>query len=127
MKTVYITCEEKTRGTLSFFVTAAGEKYYLFSQDYCHTIWKKYNRGLLLNDSLDHAKCGGHEILEHMADKFPVYLKYIEDEYGIVLTRKGAKKASARNYKFKDKKKIRTAVSYRPDETDLTMISSIIY
>ena len=96
MKRSVIYCVELNHGSLSFYLTYNYFPYYLFTQTYHTTLWNRYHSGLPLDDCLDFSKCGGTVILEKFTEKLPSYLRYIENEYGIAVTRRTIKSNSGR-------------------------------
>ena len=96
MKRPVIYCEERTHGSLSFFLTHGNTDYYLFTQTYHTTLWNRYHGGLPLDDSLDFGKCSRTVILEKFTEKLPTFLRYIENEYSIAVTRRSVKSKAAK-------------------------------
>lgn len=82
MKTM-IYCEASDRGTHSFFMICEGREYFLFSQDYRKGVQAFYHKGLRLDESLDFSKAHKDTAIERTMSKIPMYIRYIEKEYGI--------------------------------------------
>ena len=82
MKTM-IYCETPENAIHAFYMINEGEKYYLFSQDYRKGVQDFYHKGVRLAESLDYSKAHKDTAIERTMSKIPMYIKYIEKEYGI--------------------------------------------
>lgn len=90
MTTIY--CEQTERGVHSFFMVNDGYEYYLFSQNYRKGVQEYYSRGVSLNESINYSRAHKDSAIEHTMSKIPMYVKYIEKEYGIEVLEKTKKK-----------------------------------
>ncbi len=97
MKTM-IYCETPEKAVHAFYMLNEGEIYYLFSQDYRKGVQDFYHKGVRLDESLDYSKAHKDTAIERTMSKIPMYIKYIEKEYGIeVLERTKKRNRSAGN------------------------------
>lgn len=78
-----IYCEPTDRGVHSFFMISDGQRYYLFSQDYRKGVQEYYAKGVSLNESINYSRSHRDRALVRTMNKIPMYVKYIEKEYGI--------------------------------------------
>ena len=91
MKTM-IYCKTPKKGVHAFYMVNEGETYYLFSQDYRRGVQVFYHRGVRLDESLDYSKAHRDAAIERTMSKIPMYIKYIEKEYGIEVLERTKKK-----------------------------------
>lgn len=82
MKTM-IYCKTAEKAVHSFYMINEGKVYFLFSQDYRKGVQEFYHKGVILNESLDFSKAHKDTAIERTMSKIPMYIKYIEKEYGI--------------------------------------------
>ena len=82
MKTM-IYCEMPEKAVHTFYMLNEGKIYYLFRQDYRRGVQDFYHKGVLLDESLDYSKAHKDTAIERTMSKIPMYIKYIEKEYGI--------------------------------------------
>lgn len=78
-----IYCEKTENAVHVFYLINEGKVYYLFSQDYRKGVQDFYHKGVLLNESLNFSKAHKDTAIERTMSKIPMYIKYIEKEYGI--------------------------------------------
>lgn len=91
MKTM-IYCREKQRGEHNFFLTTGKETYYLFSQKYRKGVNRYFAKGVTINESMAFAKGRYDKAIMNTMTKLPLYIRYIEKEYGIEVYEKTRKK-----------------------------------
>ena len=91
-----IWCETTDKGVQSFYVRAEGEIHFLFSQTYHAGVKRFYGGGVDLDSALSFKRASGDHAIIHTMEKLPIYLRYIEREYGITLLRKTEKRARRR-------------------------------
>lgn len=82
----------KKQGVHSFFMMFGRKEYYLFSQNYRKGVQNFYNRGVSLNESIDFSKAHNDSAVMRTMSKIPMYIKYIEKDYGIEVFEKTKKK-----------------------------------
>lgn len=80
-----IYCRTTRKGTQSFYMIYGKDEYYLFSQAYRKSVKDYYRNGVILNKSMDHSRSHNDMALERTMSKIPMYVKYIEKEYGIAV------------------------------------------
>lgn len=90
--TVY--CKPTSQGIHSFYLVNDGNSYFLFSQNYRKGVQEYYGRGVSLNEAMDHSRSHKDEAIMRTMSKVPMYIKYIEDEFGITVLRRTAMKNS---------------------------------
>ena len=93
-----IYCEISKGGSHSFYLCVNGQDYSLFSQEYRKGVNEYFSKGVSLKDSTNYAKTHKDSTLLKTMTKIPVYIKYIEKEYGIYVfeqTKKRCYKKSA--------------------------------
>ncbi len=78
-----IYCEPTARGVHSFFLVANGQEYYLFSQGYRKGVHAYYSRGVPFSEAVNYSKTHSDSALIRTMSKLPMYIKYVEREYGI--------------------------------------------
>lgn len=88
MKHAVVRCTQPVRGTLHFFVSAAGEEHFLFSQGFRASLWDRYRFGVRLEEALDFGNYAAHPADRKLCEKLFRILPYIEKEYGVTLLRK---------------------------------------
>lgn len=97
MKTM-IYCKPTECGVHIFFMIDNGHEYYLFSQDYRKSVQEYYSRGVLLNESINFSKSHKDSAIRRTMSKIPMYVKYIEKEYGIEILEQTKKKNRYGNF-----------------------------
>ena len=88
-----IYCLTTNEGTQSFYLRAAGESYYLFSQEFRRGVKDFFSSELPLDAAIDFSRAGKDRAVIRTMKKIPAYIKYIEKEYGIEVLRKTARKS----------------------------------
>jgi hypothetical protein len=84
MKTC-IYCKSTVQGIHSFFLLTREREYFLFSQNYRKGVHEYFSKGVLLDDARNYSKSNRDSALIRTMKKLPMYIKYIEKEYGIVV------------------------------------------
>lgn len=87
MNRIEIYCKS-TKDNLSFYVSANGEEIFLFTQRFDYPTFHRFKKGVEIGDALS-PKSRRSPTLEKVCEKLPVYLKYVEQEYGIPLLQYG--------------------------------------
>ncbi|MCR5202785.1 MAG: hypothetical protein K6D02_06850 [Lachnospiraceae bacterium] len=77
-----IYCIPTEKGVHSFYVRVDGVDYYLFSQPYRKGVQDYYGKGVLFNQSIRYDKSHHDCALIKTMDKIPMYVRYVEKEYG---------------------------------------------
>lgn len=94
-----IYCEPIERGTHSFYLTVDGQQYYLFSQNYRRGVQEYFSKGVSIYESMNYSKTHRDEALIRTMTKIPMYINYIEKEYGVQVLEQ-TKKKNVKNYRF---------------------------
>lgn len=92
-----IYCKSTGRDEHSFYLVADGREFYLFRQAYRKGVHGYFSRGISLDQVYDFSKTRHDCAVMHTLDKLPLYIKYIESEYGIVVLRQTQRKQQARD------------------------------
>ncbi len=100
MKTI-IYCEPTQRGIHSFYLLSDGKEYYLFSQNYRKGVHEYFSRGVYLRDAMNYSRTHNDSALIRTMSKLPIYIKYIEKEFGIEVLNQ-TKKRNRRYYNIAD-------------------------
>ncbi len=89
-----IYCLTTDKGRQTFYLDACGETHYLFTQDYRHGVKEYFGRGVCVDNALDISRARNDSAIIRTMRKLPLYIKYIEKEYGITVLRKTARRAA---------------------------------
>lgn len=89
-----IQCVTTDKGIHSFYMILDDAKYYLFSQAFKRGVHELYRNGIDYNDAINHAKSHHDRAINKTMEKIPIYVEYVEKEYGIRFLEKTKKKAS---------------------------------
>lgn len=87
----FIYCTTTAKGEQSFYLTAQGTKYFLFAQAYRRSNKEVFEQRISLYDLRKLKKHCSYSV-RHTAEKLPVYIRYIEQEYGILIMEKTKRK-----------------------------------
>ena len=87
-----IYCKTTAKGEHSFYLMADGQEYYLFRQAYRRGVHTYFSNGIRIDEVYDFSKAKNDSAVIHTLDKLPLYIKYVENEYGIVVLRQTMKK-----------------------------------
>lgn len=97
----YIYSKTTDKGQQSFFLVVNGQEYYLFTQKFYRGVKNYFQNKVLLSKAIDFSSANNDTALLRTMEKLPMYIKYIEKEYGIfVLENSIKKKAKTRSYPF---------------------------
>ena len=92
-------CKETTdrnlNRRLNFYVEAGREIHYLFSQSFTKDVYEFYKNGVSLDKPFNHSLANRNKSILKVFDKLPSYIRYIEQEYGLTILHKTAKKRRA--------------------------------
>ena len=94
MKTNVI-CKIDAQGKHSFYLNVAGERYYLFQQNFYRGVNEYYKNGVSLDLAMSFAHSHKDNAIIRTMQKLPVYIRYIEKEYSITVFNKTAKRNAA--------------------------------
>lgn len=79
-------------GNHSFYMVKDGRTYYLFSQDYRRGVQEYYSRGVTLNEAINYSRSHKDSAIQRTMSKLPMYIRYVEKEYGIEVMEQTKKK-----------------------------------
>lgn len=82
------------KGKQTFYLVSQDREYYLFTQKFRKGVKKYFHNRVLLRDALDVSKGHRDAALIRTKTKFPMYIRYIEKEYGITVLESTLKKQS---------------------------------
>ena len=92
-----IHCVTNQRGIHSFYVSVDGKDYYLFSQEYRKGVSRYFGfGGVTLGQALDFSRSKKDVSIVRTMHKLPMYIKFVEKEYGIEVLTQTVKKNAAR-------------------------------
>lgn len=94
MKTT-IYCKPTSQGIHSFYLKNGNEEYFLFCQSFRKGVQDYYGCGVHLDKARDYSKSNHDEAIRRTMTKLPIYIKYIEKEYGVTILNKTKKKNDA--------------------------------
>ncbi len=82
-----IYCKTVTKGRQAFYVNTNGKNYFLFEQDFRASNKEFFRKGYYLTDKVDYSKTTSTAVRNTLS-KIPIYVKYIETEYGVAIYKK---------------------------------------
>lgn len=88
----------KHNGKRQFYVSAYGNDYYLFSQDYRKGVENFYSKPQTYDEATNFSKAKRDFSIMNTMKKIPSYVRYIEKYYEIILTNKSQKRATTNKY-----------------------------
>lgn len=94
-----IYCRATQNGTHSFYVSVMNKEYFLFSQDFRQGVQAYYKNGVRLDEATNYSKAHNDSAIKRTMTKIPIFIEYIEKEYGIVIYEKKAQKKNPRSVK----------------------------
>lgn len=92
-----IMCKKTAKGVHSFYLFFKESEYFLFNQNYRKGVHEYFSKGVPLESSRDYAKANKDSAVIRTMTKLPLYIKYIEKEYGLAIFEKTKKKKEAVN------------------------------
>ncbi len=95
-----IYCEPAARGVHAFFLVANGKEYYLFSQNYRKGVHAYYSKGVPLTQAFKFSKTHNDTALIRTMSKLPMYIMYVEKEYGIEVLDRTKKKSRCTGFEM---------------------------
>ena len=91
-------CRTVAKGRQAFYVNANGKEYFLFSQDYKRTVKEFFKHGININE-LNNYSIAHSSAVRKTLDKIPLYLHYVEKEFGVEIYTKTNKNKSSKKLK----------------------------
>ncbi len=98
-----IYCKTTAKGIQSFYVKIGAKSYFLFQQKYYVGVKDFFSNGKQIDDLANACK-NVNTAVRRTAEKIPLYLKYIEKEYDVVIFDKRQKRKSMRYDKIADRR-----------------------
>ncbi|MCR5667354.1 MAG: hypothetical protein K6G01_11080 [Eubacterium sp.] len=90
MTTIY--CKTTAKGIHSFYMLYRGTEYFLFSQHYRKGVGEFYRKGVSLRKATQYSKAHLDMAILKTMEKIPMYVKYVEKEYDIMVLERTKKK-----------------------------------
>ena len=91
-----IYCKPTAKGVHSFYLVKGNDEIFLFSQPYRKGVADYFGQGIILSDAFRHSKAHEDAAVLRTMNKIPMYVKYIEKEYGIEVLEQTKKKGIRR-------------------------------
>ncbi|MBD5632285.1 MAG: hypothetical protein HDP34_03535 [Clostridia bacterium] len=99
-----IFCRTVAKGKQSFYMTVNGQKYFLFTQDYRVSNKEYFQSGVSISEINNYS--GAHSTaVRKTLDKLPVYIRYVEKEFGVAIYEKTKQARQKKNQKAYKRKK----------------------
>lgn len=80
-----IYCKATAQGVHSFFLTTCEGEFFLFNQSYRKGVQAYFGKGVTLSESRNFAKSNHDSAVIKTMSKLPIYIRYIEREYGVLV------------------------------------------
>ena len=96
--TIY--CEPTSKGVHSFYLIASGTEYYLFSQDYRKGVHEYFGKGVRIDKATDFSKSRRDAAIMRTMTKIPMYIRYVEKEYGVEILERTKRKNRRSSYRL---------------------------
>ena len=93
-----VICKNLDWGTHVFYVVVNGKEYFLFSQDYKRTVEEFFKHGININE-LNNYSIAHSSAVRKTLDKIPLYLHYVEKEFGVEIYTKTNNNKSSKKLK----------------------------
>ena len=90
-----IYCKPTAKGIHSFYLTTEDGNFFLFSQSYRKGVQAYFRKGVSLAAARDFSKSNHDSSIMRTMSKLPMYIKYIEKEYGITVLEQTKKRCLA--------------------------------
>ena len=87
-----IYCRTTDKGVHSFYLWVDGNEYYLFRQNYRKGVHAYFRKGIRLDEVYDYSKAKHDNAIIRTLSKLPMYIRYVESEYGLVVLKQTQKK-----------------------------------
>lgn len=82
-----IYCKRNNNG-LDFILKERGSEFFLFSQKWHRGVEEYFKDGRSLDEAIRHGKTRKDRMVHKVKSKLPAYIRYIEDESGMVFLRR---------------------------------------
>lgn len=92
-----IFCRSTGHNIHSFYLSSGGRNYFLFTQRFRRGTHTYYSGGVPIDAAIDFSRAHRNTAVEMTMDKIPMYIRYIEKEYGIEVLRQ-----TRRRYRWND-------------------------
>ena len=86
-----IYCKTTGKGQQSYYLTVDGKDYFLFTQAFRRSNKEVFSKGVTIDEALRWQGQHSESVIRTMR-KLPSYIRYVEQEYGIVVLNKTKKK-----------------------------------
>ena len=85
-------CKTTAKGVHSFYIKNDEGCFFLFSQSYRKGVSEYFRCGISLDDAIDFSRSRNNDALKRTMYKLPMYIRYVEKEYGIEILEQTKKK-----------------------------------
>ena len=92
MTTVY--CRRNKGNNLDFYIKNKETEYFLFSQRVYRGLESFFEKGVSLDNAINHRKGKGDSRIHKVMTKLPAYIRYIEKEYEIAFFEQSKRRLS---------------------------------
>ena len=96
--TIY--CKPTSQGIHSFYLVLGTDEFFLFNQSYRKGVEEYYGKGVHLDEARKYSKAHRDAAIMRTMDKIPMYVRYIEKEYDVIVLN-NTKKNSINKYKMR--------------------------
>lgn len=93
-----IFCKINRSGQLDFYIAVDDERYFLFEQSYRKTVMAYFGNGVSFNQSMRFAGSTSYAV-RNVMEKLPLYVKYVEKEYGVSVFEQTKRKRDEKFYR----------------------------
>ena len=80
-----IYCKNPRKGVHSFYVEVDGKEYFLFNQRFHLGVENAFRNGVRLDGIFNYEKASRNATVLRTCLKIPSYIRYIENEFGIIV------------------------------------------
>ena len=94
----FIYSKTTEKGKQTFYLVSQGREYFLFTQKYYKGVRNYFQNKKHLDDALDVSKSRHDTALIKTMTKIPLYIKFIEKEFGIAIMKTSFRKNKKRKY-----------------------------
>ena len=80
-----IYCTQERWGTDTFYLQTDTGRYYLFHQAFRFDVHEYFRKGVAMDKVFDFTRCRDRRNIVKTQTKIPMYIRYAESEYGIIV------------------------------------------
>lgn len=94
-----IYCKTTSKGVHSFYLLTESAELFLFNQPYRRGVADYFTKAIVLDEAINYSRAHEDAALMRTMTKIPMYVKYVEKEYGIEVLNRTKKQALSRKNK----------------------------